>query len=208
MCRLHYCLVGQIISMQQCRESAIGDGCACSHFTPLFWLQILQCRSSSIIIYHRPTSLPTTVLGTTQGESHSVALRLPSVVVSIFQSFQKPSFEPPSCARINLPDIEVDAELRAHLSTMDVILEVADTYLLDRVYATLLPASPAQYISYKSDNASSLSFSNATGSHLYNYIYEPASQYISLEPTQWTYSSSWPRDNIIRQGISLFAIVW
>jgi lathosterol oxidase len=91
---------------------------------------------------------------------------------------------------------------------MDVVLEVADTYLLDRVYATLLPANPSQYISYKFSNASSTTFPGAAGKPQYNYIYEPASQFISLEPTPWTYSSSWPRDNIIRQGISLFAIVW
>ncbi|KIX10485.1 uncharacterized protein Z518_01568 [Rhinocladiella mackenziei CBS 650.93] len=83
---------------------------------------------------------------------------------------------------------------------MDIVLEIVDTLVLDRVYATLLPASPSSYVSQKSNNA--------TSTAQYTYIYEPASQFISLEPTHWTYSSSWPRDNIYRQAISLFAIVW
>lgn len=95
---------------------------------------------------------------------------------------------------------------------MDVILEIADTLFLDRLYSKLLPASPAQYLHYKLNDVANTTLSNigqaVTGGPQYDYIYEPASQFLSLEPTQWTYSSSWPRDNIYRQAISLFTIVW
>lgn len=95
---------------------------------------------------------------------------------------------------------------------MDIILEVVDTLLLDRVYATLLPASTSQYLNYKISNATTSTFSSlregATPSPQYTYIFEPASRLVSLTPTDWAYMSSWPRDNVYRQGISLFFIVW
>ena len=40
------------------------------------------------------------------------------------------------------------------------------------------------------------------------YVYKPASQIISLQPTTWTYSSTWARDNPYRQATSLFLITW
>ena len=95
---------------------------------------------------------------------------------------------------------------------MDIILEVVDTLFLDRVYAKLLPASSSQYLLQKASNVATSTFSSiregATPAPQYKYIYEPASRLFSLEPTDWAYMSSWPRDNIFRQGISLFAIVW
>ncbi|EXJ79641.1 C-5 sterol desaturase [Capronia epimyces CBS 606.96] len=95
---------------------------------------------------------------------------------------------------------------------MDIVLEIADTLVLDRLYATLLPASPSSYLSYQFSNGSTSTFSSmregATAAPQYTYVFEPASRYISLQPTDWTYSSAWPRDNIFRQAISLFFIVW
>ena len=95
---------------------------------------------------------------------------------------------------------------------MDIVLEIVDTFLFDRIYATLLPASPSPYLAQKSNNATTSTFSSlregATALPEYNYIFRPASQILSVNPTHWTYSSSWPRDNIYRQAISLFAIVW
>jgi Delta7-sterol 5-desaturase len=95
---------------------------------------------------------------------------------------------------------------------MDIILEVVDTLVLDRVYATLAPASSSQYLYQKVSNVASSTFSSvregATPAPQYTYIYEPATRLFSLEPTEWAYKSSWPRDNVFRQGISLFAIVW
>jgi hypothetical protein len=95
---------------------------------------------------------------------------------------------------------------------MDIILEIVDTLVLDRVYATLLPASTSQYLHHKVSNAVTSTFSSiregATPAPQYTYIYEPASKILSLTPTEWAFRSAWPRDNIYRQGISLFAIVW
>ncbi len=95
---------------------------------------------------------------------------------------------------------------------MDIILEVVDTFFLDRVYATLLPASSSQYLLQKVSNVATSTFSSiregATAAPQYKYIYEPASRLFSFEPTEWAYKSSLPRDDMVRQGISLFAIVW
>lgn len=95
---------------------------------------------------------------------------------------------------------------------MDIVLEIVDTLLLDRLYSTLFPASPTEYIVQKFNNLTSSTFSSiregASPSPQYKYIFEPASQIINLEPTHWAYSSSLPRDNIYRQSVSLFLIVW
>jgi hypothetical protein len=95
---------------------------------------------------------------------------------------------------------------------MDIILEIVDTLVLDRAYATLFPASPAQTLYYKLNNATTSTFSSlregATPAPQYSYIFEPASRIISLNPTEWAYKSSLPRDNVFRQSFSLFAIVW
>ncbi|EXJ62716.1 hypothetical protein A1O7_03154 [Cladophialophora yegresii CBS 114405] len=95
---------------------------------------------------------------------------------------------------------------------MDIILEVVDTLFLDRVYATLFPASTSQYALQKIHDVATSTFSSiregATPAPQYKYIYEPASRLFSLDPTEWAYKSSLPRDNIYRQGVSLFAIVW
>ncbi|EXJ80358.1 C-5 sterol desaturase [Capronia coronata CBS 617.96] len=95
---------------------------------------------------------------------------------------------------------------------MDIVLEIVDTLLLDRVYSSLIPASPSSYLPYHSHNGSTSTFSSmregATATPQYTYVYEPASKYISMQPTEWTYSSAWPRDNLYRQFISLFFIVW
>jgi len=87
---------------------------------------------------------------------------------------------------------------------MDVVLEVFDTFLGDRLYASLLPAfKPIQTNAFAP---------NATFSNLIQaapaYSYHPASQYFSFEPTDLTYMSQWSRDNIFRQGVSLFLITW
>jgi len=40
------------------------------------------------------------------------------------------------------------------------------------------------------------------------YLYKPASEIISFEPSEWAYRSAWPRDHVCRQAISLFLITW
>lgn len=89
---------------------------------------------------------------------------------------------------------------------MDIILEVFDTFLFDRLYATLLPASEAaaSYSSLK-DGAASTTFSSMrempTAVHA-------ASHYLQLAPSPWAHMSSWSRDNIYRQALTLYLITW
>lgn len=105
---------------------------------------------------------------------------------------------------------------------MDIVLELLDTLVLDRLYATLLPASAASSSSYFQTikHATATAIANATFSSRrevpttrmgvvdWIYHYQPASQYLQLEPSEWAYMSSWPRDSIFRQAISLFFITW
>lgn len=67
---------------------------------------------------------------------------------------------------------------------MDLVLEYADEYLLDSVYASLLPAPTAQAAGKLASNAT-LAASAATAQAA---------------------ASTWARDNIYRQSVSLFVI--
>ncbi|KAL2854775.1 hypothetical protein BJX68DRAFT_253980 [Aspergillus pseudodeflectus] len=72
---------------------------------------------------------------------------------------------------------------------MDLVLDILDTFLFDRVYSTLLPASG--------------------DTHNGNYIYNQAiSEYMPLEASEWADKSALQRDNVLRQTISLFIIAW
>lgn len=90
---------------------------------------------------------------------------------------------------------------------MDVVLEVFDHFVFDRLYASLLPSTGyAGVASQKfAGNATYPVLDQlATG----NYHYEPATQYISFQPSDFAYMSQWNRDNIYRQATSLFLITW
>ena len=95
---------------------------------------------------------------------------------------------------------------------MDIVLEGFDTYALDWVYAHVFPASRASFLTQYVHGAATSTFSSmregATYTPTQKYIYQPASRFISFEPTQWAYSSSLPRDNFYRQFTSLFFITW
>ncbi|KAK2604350.1 hypothetical protein N8I77_007289 [Diaporthe amygdali] len=86
---------------------------------------------------------------------------------------------------------------------MDIVLEVADTLFGDYLYARFHPIQPAPYDfphPPSNDTVNDRAFSAWT--------YKPATHYFSLEPSQYAYMSQWPRDNILRQALSLFLIVW
>jgi lathosterol oxidase len=86
---------------------------------------------------------------------------------------------------------------------MDIVLEVCDTFALDYAYASLLPAKPAPYDLLKDG------ISNSTvAAALSTWQYTPATSYFTLQPSDAAYLSAWTRDNIFRQFISLFLIVW
>jgi lathosterol oxidase len=91
---------------------------------------------------------------------------------------------------------------------MDIILELFDTFVFDPIYAQILPASPrrAPYGSFK-DGASNATLSSRREIPT-SFVYEPASQYLSFTPSKSAYMSSWNRDNIYRQAISLYLITW
>jgi lathosterol oxidase len=91
---------------------------------------------------------------------------------------------------------------------MDVVLEGFDTFLFDRLYAAVFPATPA-YNAFKNvANATVSSMRETPTTYHNNFQYKPASKYLSFQPSSYTYSSSWPRDDIGRQALSLFLITW
>jgi len=95
---------------------------------------------------------------------------------------------------------------------MDVILELFDTFALDRIYAALLPLTPSMLAFSTVDGLAAAP--NATWSSLKAdatpaaYHFQPASQFVSFEPTNYAYMSRWNRDNMLRQATSLFFITW
>lgn len=101
---------------------------------------------------------------------------------------------------------------------MDVVLEVFDTFLFDRMYATLLPLqstpSPSDPIStltasgLKGSNANA-TWNSAVGaaqSALSSWQFQPASQYFSVQPSEYAYLSQWDRDNLYRQCVTLYIV--
>ena len=86
---------------------------------------------------------------------------------------------------------------------MDITLEFVDTYLFDKIYATLLPAQSPPF-----------NTNNGLNSTLYDakaaspWEYQPASTYLSFPPGDAAYLSQWNRDNIWRQLITLYLITW
>ncbi|KKK13227.1 hypothetical protein P175DRAFT_0427513 [Aspergillus ochraceoroseus IBT 24754] len=72
---------------------------------------------------------------------------------------------------------------------MDIVLDVLDTLVLDRLYAALLPAPEGVRpvaVEYNSHVA----------------------RYMELQPTKWAGMSQLARDSIIRQMFSLFLLTW
>ncbi|KAF2773539.1 ERG3, C-5 sterol desaturase [Teratosphaeria nubilosa] len=104
---------------------------------------------------------------------------------------------------------------------MDVVLEICDTFMLDRVYANLLPISSAvSTFDPVSTIAASLKGSvdvNATYDVAHGaaqgplarsaWQYEPATSLFSVHPSQYAWMSRWDRDNVWRQFLSLWVIL-
>jgi lathosterol oxidase len=81
---------------------------------------------------------------------------------------------------------------------MDVILDLLDTLLLDRLYASILPLSTKPSLSHNfSSNGTELTSLN-----------QNVNRYIALSPSKWATQSILPRDHLIRQSLSLFLITW
>lgn len=76
---------------------------------------------------------------------------------------------------------------------MDVVLDVLDTFVFDRFYASVLPDTRAP--------------NNTTD----NFDFKPSLNryvriYYDLEPSQWAESSLWKRDDLVRQATSFVLI--
>ncbi|PYH98283.1 copper-transporting ATPase [Aspergillus ellipticus CBS 707.79] len=74
---------------------------------------------------------------------------------------------------------------------MDVILDVLDTFVFDRVYATVLPGA---------NTTLEYDFQPPVNQHV--------GRYYPLEASQWATASSWRRDYLPRQAASLFFLMW
>ena len=97
--------------------------------------------------------------------------------------------------------------LSLSLCIMDIVLEVWDTFIGDPLYSKLLPLSLSSEVSspgFASAGNSSLALFGANKP----FVYEPATKLIYLEPSKFAYMSAWPRNNIYRQFLSFFLIVW
>lgn len=89
---------------------------------------------------------------------------------------------------------------------MDFILEGFDTFLFDPLYATLFPAT--SYSALKNVANATISSREIPATFRNNFVYEPSSKYLSLTPSSYAYTTSWTRDDIGRQALSLFLITW
>lgn len=89
-------------------------------------------------------------------------------------------------------------------ATMDIALELCDTYAFDYIYASLLPVRPAPYNLQGGLSNSSISSLKAASP----YQWQPASKILSFPPGDAAWMSQWTRDNIYRQALSLFFITW
>jgi Delta7-sterol 5-desaturase len=94
---------------------------------------------------------------------------------------------------------------------MDIVLEITDTLLFDRLYAGLWPTRPTSHglSALKNiQNATIATYGGMPTGYLNNFQYKPASQYISLAPSKYAYMTSWQRDDPMRQLLSLYLITW
>ena len=105
---------------------------------------------------------------------------------------------------------------------MDVVLEVFDTFFFDRIYAQALPiqASASAFDPIPSvatsltgqPTANASSWTNAAGTDVGSsgagWQFNPASQYLHVEPSKYAYMSRWDRDNFYRQCVSLYLVTW
>ena len=88
---------------------------------------------------------------------------------------------------------------------MDIVLDVFDTFLFDRLYATAFPRSFVAGASPKVIEDATATFSSMR--ELPTAV-RSLNQFWNLEPSQYAVLSAWPRDNIWRQTLSLYLITW
>jgi lathosterol oxidase len=101
---------------------------------------------------------------------------------------------------------------------MDFVLEIFDGVMFDRMYANLLPRDsafsafdPSSTITAGFKGLDNSTFDSATAGVdvlRSTWQFEPASQYMSVQPSEFAYMSRWDRDNVWRQTISLYILTW
>lgn len=77
---------------------------------------------------------------------------------------------------------------------MDVLLDILDTFVFDRFYASVLPDFLATYT-----NSTLLGTS---------HLNQNVRAYYPLEPSPWAEASRLKRDDLLRQSLSLFLLIW
>jgi lathosterol oxidase len=90
---------------------------------------------------------------------------------------------------------------------MDVVLELADTFLFDPLYATLLPASTPSFVGNATLSSMREEPTGFVVPHA-TWQYEPSTQFFSVTPSKYAYMSQWTRDDWRRQALSLYLITW
>jgi lathosterol oxidase len=90
------------------------------------------------------------------------------------------------------------------LASMDIALELCDTFFFDYLYSTVLPARPAPYGLKEGFGNSTIHDLKAVSP----WQFTPASQYLSWKPRDVAWMSQLTRDNPYRQFISLLLITW
>lgn len=74
---------------------------------------------------------------------------------------------------------------------MDVLLDVLDTFVFDRLYAAILPDTTA-----------------GSGIMDLSLLNQHVKLYFPLEPSHWAQASLLKRDHMARQTLSLFLMIW
>lgn len=90
---------------------------------------------------------------------------------------------------------------------MDVVLEIFDTFLFDRLYATVYPATTPMVLKKVVQDAI-IPTSSFSSMREVPTPFAPTTQFLQLDPSPYAYLSGWPRDNVYRQALSLYLITW
>lgn len=86
---------------------------------------------------------------------------------------------------------------------MDIVLELIDTVIADRVYAHLFPInSDLNGLANEAVNNASIH------RKILSWKWQPATKFFNIEPTQAAYMSSLSRDDPYRQLVTLYFISW
>ena len=94
--------------------------------------------------------------------------------------------------------------LSTYSRDMDIVLEVFDTFLFDRFWATVYPAATFRH----DKNVVKATTSTFSSMREMPTPIQPATRFFQFAPSQFVHMSEWPRDNIWRQFLTLYMITW